>query len=294
MSEKVILDTDIGSDIDDAVCLAFLLAQPECDLIGITTVTGQAGARAQMCSALCHVAGRDDIPIFPGLEKPLLVEQRQPHAPQAGVLDRWPHRSDFPTREAIPFLISTIRANPGEITLLAIGPMTNIGLLFALDPEVPSLLKRLVLMNGHFQMSSGCWGPVEWNSGGDPHATAIVYNGKAPIHRSIGIDVTSRVSMSAADVKARFTSKLLCPVLDFAGVWFEHVDRITFHDPLAAATIFDDRICTFAHGDVNVELISQPLAGFTHWRGSEHGGPHEVAVDVDTDRFFEHYFSVFE
>ena len=63
---KILLDTDIGTDVDDAVALAYLLAQPECELLGITTVTGQAVERAKLCSVLCHAAGRPDIPIYPG------------------------------------------------------------------------------------------------------------------------------------------------------------------------------------------------------------------------------------
>src|ERR1019366_6800400 len=139
--------------------------------------------------------------------------------------------------EAIDFLRRTIRENPGEVTLLAIGPMTNVGLLFAVDPGIARLLKRLVLMNGHFSMQNGTTAeccPVEWNSGGDPHATAIVYAADVPVHRSVGIEITAGVRMNAAEVKARFAAQALQPVLDFAGVWFEHTDRITFHDPLAA------------------------------------------------------------
>ena len=86
-AEKLILDTDIGSDIDDAVCLAYLLAQPRCDLLGITTVTGEADKRAMMASALCKAAGKS-IPIYPGCEQPLLVAQGQPQAPQAAALAR--------------------------------------------------------------------------------------------------------------------------------------------------------------------------------------------------------------
>src|SRR5512139_338244 len=110
MSMKVILDTDIGSDIDDAVALAYLLAQPGCELLGITTVSGEPVKRAQMASALCRVAGQD-IPIFPGRAEPLLGPQQQPRAPQAVALERWPHRSDFASGEAIPFLRQTIRAH---------------------------------------------------------------------------------------------------------------------------------------------------------------------------------------
>src|SRR5579884_78410 len=120
---KVLLDTDIGSDIDDAVCLAYLLAQPACELVGITTVSGEPVARARMASALCRLADRE-VPIVPGTERPLLVPPLQPRAQQAEALASWPHQADFPAGEAVTFMRDLIRANPGEVTLLAIGPMT--------------------------------------------------------------------------------------------------------------------------------------------------------------------------
>ena len=75
--EKVILDTDIGSDIDDSVALAYLLMQEKCDLLGVTTVSGQPEKRAMMVSALLKVAGREDIPVFPGAPIPMLTDVKQ-------------------------------------------------------------------------------------------------------------------------------------------------------------------------------------------------------------------------
>ena len=75
MATKVILDTDIGSDIDDAICLAYLLAQPRCELLGITTVTGEPNQRAQIASAICKAAGKK-VPIYPGVDTPLLISQK--------------------------------------------------------------------------------------------------------------------------------------------------------------------------------------------------------------------------
>lgn len=286
---KLLLDTDIGSDIDDAVCLAYLLAQPACDLLGITTVTGESRKRAMLASALCRVAEKD-IPIYPGTEQPLLIPLKQTHAPQADALDRWSHQTDFPQGEAVDFLRRTIRQHPGEITLLAIGPLTNIGLLFAVDPEIPFLLKQLVIMCGVFTNHLAGVGGVEWNAIGDPHATAIVYQASAPIHRSIGLDVTCRVKMDAQQVRERFTSPLLQPVLDWAEIWFQRLDTITFHDPLAAATLFDEGICGFERGTVSVELLSDRVQGMTHWRPDEGDARHEVALTVTPERFFNHYF----
>lgn len=287
--QKILLDTDIGSDIDDAVCLAYLLAQPDCELLGITTVTGEANRRAEMASVLCQVAGRV-VPIFPGAEKPLLVPQMQPLAQQAAALPKWPHRA-FPKAsafEAIEFLRSTIRANPGEINLLTIGPLTNAGLLFATDPELASLLKSLTMMAGRFLSTEG----REWNAMGDPHATAIVYRAQVPIHRSIGLDVTQKVWMEAADVRRRFQAELLRPVLDFAEVWFQQVNGITFHDPLAAVTLFDPQVCAFQRGTVEVDLASGETAGKTLWLPGSAESRHEVAVEVAPERFFSHYFSI--
>jgi purine nucleosidase len=294
MAHKIILDTDIGSDIDDAVCLAYLLAQPECHLLGITTVSGEPEKRAMLASAQCRVAGRE-VPIYPGAADPLIIPQKQTQAHQAVALQNWSHATDFPKGEAVEFLRHTIRAHPGEITLLTIGPLTNIALLFSVDPEIPALLRGLVMMCGVFtEHLPNHSGKLEWNALLDPHATAIVYRARPPIHRSIGLDVTTQVKMPAAEVRARFQTKLLRPVLDFAEVWFEQRDAITFHDPLAAATIFDGDICRFEVGDVTVELNASGALGQTIWHPESTQIQHEVALGVNSDRFFQHYFSLFD
>ena len=292
MAIKLLLDTDIGGDIDDAVCLAYLLAQPECELLGITTVSGEAEKRAMLASVLCKVAGKH-IPIFPGAEVPLLTSQKQPDATQAIALKKWDHEKTFPRGEAVDFLRQTIRAHPGEVVLLTIGPLTNIALLFAVDPEIPLLLKGLVMMCGIFTNRAAGWGPREWNALLDPHATAMVYQAPVKSHRSIGLDVTTQVTMASAQVKEKFVHPLLRPVLDMAEVWFEETDVITFHDPLAATTIFDGDICGFSKGVVEVELTSERLQGVTYWSSLVADSKHEVALRVDTGRFFQHYFGVF-
>jgi purine nucleosidase len=288
MPTKILLDTDIGSDIDDAVCLAYLLANPACDLLGITTVTGDTVQRASLASVLCKIAGRQ-IPIHPGARDPLLIEQRQSTVPQAAALERWDHETDFSPGTAVEFLRSTIRAHPGEITLFGIAPMTNLAALFAADQEIPRLLKSLVLMCGVFKKREP---EREWNALVDPTATAIVYRAAPPIHRSIGLDVTDLVKMPAEEVRKRFQAPLLRPVLDFAEVWFQHVEAITFHDPLAATTIFDETICGFEKGEVEIELKSDRLAGATLW-SPKPDGRHEIAGTVDPQHFFNHYFSFF-
>ena len=286
----VLFDTDIGSDIDDAVALAYLLRQPRCELVGVTTVSGQARERAMLADAVCRAAGRPDIPIHSGAETPFLVPQRQETALQAEVLDRFPHRDDFPPNTAVEFMRQTIRSRPGEIVLVAVGPMTNLGLLFATDPEVASMLRGLVLMCGRFV--SGGPGAAEHNASCDPHATAIVYRAAVRPHVSHGLDVTCRCVLDAATCREKLRGGPLEVVRAMAEVWFRSAETMTFHDPLAAACVFEPQLCTYEDGKVEVELAGRLTTGLTRWNPASEEKPHRVATGVDPERFFAHYFSV--
>lgn len=289
--EKIFLDTDIGTDIDDALCLAYLLKKPECDLVGITTVTGEPEKRAMLASVLCKIAGKD-IPIYPGFGTPIKVKQQQPVAQQAKFLENWDHNRHFPKGEALEFMRKTIYENPGEITLLTIGPLTNIGQLFKLDPEVPGLLKGLVMMNGYFFGNIKDAPECEWNASGDPHASRIVYNARIKKHRAIGLDVTSRVTCTSGELKSRFQADILEPVHEFAQAWYEYSNLVTFHDPLAAVSIFRKDICNFRKGVVTVETKPDASPGKTTFSESVDSGRNEVAYAVKPELFFEEYLEV--
>ena len=99
--------------------------------------------------------------------------------------------------------------------------------------------------------------------------------------------------MPADEVRRRFQHPRLLPVLDFAEIWFQEQDKITFHDPLAATTIFAPGICTFQRGWVEIELADQEALGMTRWT-PDPGGPHEAALGVNPEAFFKHYFSFFD
>ncbi len=285
---KVLLDTDIGSDIDDALALSYLLSEPRCELMGITTVTGEPHKRALMAHLLCSMAGKE-VPIYPGASLPMFGKQHQPVAPHAEVLKNYNLSRTFPEGEAIRFMQKTIRENPGEIVLLGIAPLTNIGLLFSIDPEIPRLLKGLVLMCGvfHYELPELIDHKYEWNAIGDPFATSLVYNTKVGMHRSIGLDVTYRVTMGRNEALCQFNSRLLEPVQAFS----EHhaYPHITFHDPLAAMSIFHDDILSYQKGSVHLEYGDEHYEGMTRWTAGE--GIHEVAHEVDREVFFERYFS---
>ena len=110
--KKVLLDFDIGTEIDDAIALAYLLANPECELVGITTSCGESIKRAEMASVLCRAAGKK-VPIHAGCERPLLIPQMETTAPQAAILPHYEHDTGFAPNTAIPFMQKVIRENPG-------------------------------------------------------------------------------------------------------------------------------------------------------------------------------------
>jgi purine nucleosidase len=284
----VLLDTDIGSDIDDAVALAYLLQQPRCDLVGITTVTGDTAKRAALAAFLCDAAGKPDIPIHRGAENVLLYGPGQPDVPQyAAIADR---RSamHWPAGTAVRFMLDVVRSRPGEVTLLSIGPLTNVALLFALDPEVPGLLGSFVSMAGSF---SGAYPKSrDWNSVCDPLATAVAFRAGAgaPRRRHVGLDVTMPCRLGAGEVRQRFRGPVLEAVLDVAGAWFAERDHIIFHDPLAALSVFEPEVCSYTRGRVAVDD-----RGYTYFT-ADPLGPEEVAVSVEPERFFAAYFSVFQ
>jgi purine nucleosidase len=291
----VILDTDIGSDIDDAVALAYLLRQPRCELVGVTTVTGEPDKRAMLTSAICRAAGRPDVPIHVGTEEPLLILPRQKAVQQAEALtEEWPHREYSKRNTAIEFLRNTIRARPGEITLLAIGPLTNVALLFAIDPEIPMLLKQLVLMGGRYTTRGHDGALLEWNILCDPHAAARVFATPLPRLVAVGLDVTLQCRMDADECRRRFTAigGPLAPTAAMAEVWFRHTEAITFHDPLAAALIFQPDLCLTEDVHIKVELNNPHLLGLTYPRHDLEARPHEIAVTVDPAAFFAHYYAV--
>ncbi|MFN4227727.1 MAG: nucleoside hydrolase [Candidatus Ratteibacteria bacterium] len=288
MKEKVILDTDIGSDIDDAICLSYLLSNPDCELLGVTTVTGEVEKRSMMVSYICEKFGKN-IPIFPGLEQPLIGQQKQKLCPQFEYLERISYKKEFNKNEWLNFLIETIKNNPGEINLITIGPLTNIGILFKFYPEITKFLKCIYIMGGFFFGDK----KVEWNISCDPYAAYIVFESNVENIYICGLDVTTKVVMKKEDVIENFSKyKLLKEVLNFAEIWFRGRDIITFHDPLAASILFKKDICEFKKGKASVEIENKENLGITNFVEDEKGN-FNVAYKVSPESFFSHFFSQF-
>ena len=292
--EKVIFDTDIGADIDDQAALLYLAKEPRCELLGVTTVGGASHVRAALASAILTNAGRRDVKVYPGVSQPL-VDRRDSEDGTAHLrrIKKWPHGHYRPGNVAVDYLRKTIRENPGEITLVAVGHFTNLAALFAVDPECAGYLKRVVAMGGNF---SG--GKPEWNALRDAYATEMLV-GRNRLHRVndltfFGNDVTRQTRMEEAEARAFFDSKPAFKILSaLSGDWLGTRHNATLHDPLAAVALFHPEVCTYGYAEVEVTPTG-PEAGKTNVKGEVAAEPDakrriRVATGVDRDLFYRIY-----
>jgi purine nucleosidase len=282
----VLIDTDIGSDLDDALALAYLLANDACNIVGITTTTGQPDLRAKLASVLCVHAGRN-VRIHAGESVPLNGgPQGQPDVPQAIALDRWPS-TDPHGSDGAQFLVDTITAAPGRIALLCLAPLTTVARAMQLDPELTTKLAGLVIMGGNFSNRPGR-PRIEWNFAVDPDAAAHVYaTARCPI-RTISLDVTHDVALNKNELQQLATcAELLRPALDMGQAHFDRYPEVFLHDPLAAATIFHPDMCTYDTGTVTITRNGDE-AGRSEIAPNR-AGKHAVSRTVHASRFLDYY-----
>ncbi|MGF6355067.1 purine nucleosidase [Paenibacillus sp. 4624] len=284
--EKVLLDTDIGGDIDDAICLAYLLKEPQCNLVGITTVCGEPEKRAAIASAICKTVRRN-IPIIAGSDTTLQPVPVYPTPDGATALSNWEHHI-YEKSDAPAFMYEMIRSNPHEIILLGIGNMTNIATLFNTYPDAPSLLKGLYVMNGYFGHEELPEAYYNWNSWADPLASQIVFASNIAAHRAITLEITDRLTIEASRAGELFlaNSELMKAVFDFGNSWLKSSNKLTLHDPLAAVSIFYPEVCQFEKGFVHVETQKETLMGGTSFRAAPNGNV-EISREVDRERFYQ-------
>ena len=181
---KIILDTDIGDDADDALALCLALKSPELEVLGITTVFRNTTARAKIAVALLNMMGKNHIPVYAGIGKPL-VAQVNTKEPPIQLLENMKGLSYSDDMGAVEYLYHTLKYAEESVTLVAIGPLTNIAVLLLMYPEIISRVHEIVLMGGAFYMHY-----TEWNIFCDPEAAEIVFSSGIPI-RAIGLDVTT-------------------------------------------------------------------------------------------------------
>ena len=174
-----ILDVDTG--IDDALALLYACAAPQATILGVSTVAGNVDlARAtRNTRAVLALAGRSDIPVWPGCMRPIMREPEDASAIHGGsglghaVLPDPPPAAQ--SGNAIDEIVAAAKAHAGEIVLVATGPLTNVAVALMREPELPKLLKRLVLMGGAFKEGGNTTPAAEFNIWHDPEAARIVF-----------------------------------------------------------------------------------------------------------------------
>ena len=295
--EKLIFDTDIGGDPDDALALAYLLSRPDCELLGVTIEAwgGNGPRQAEIASAICRDFGVE-VPIAVGAGAGNLSGRRAAAVPKKPpryweIVEGRDHATFSRQGDAVDFLRRTIRENPGEVTLLATGHLTNLGALFASDPEIPGLLKRLVVMGGDMQ------GGVEWNASYDPVATALVFmNGnttRPPETLIVGVDVTGVLRLSPEEGRQLMAGvPALALVAEAAECWYCEGHDLFFHDPMAAAAVFSPDLFSWKDAVVRVDFAHD---GRTTCEAapSDDCGTLQVATAVDAEAFLGEFSARF-
>lgn len=287
---KLLLDTDIGSDIDDCFALAYLLCRSDVELLGITTSTGLPHLRAQLAHKVCATAGVS-VPIHVGAEQPMSGDLRQPTLTnaQTAVAESC-ERTYSPENTAVDFLRRTIEEHPHEITLVAIGPLTNVGLLFREYPHIPSLLKGLVIMGGRYvedpSFDTARWGVTEWNILCDSAAAETVFAAAPENTLVIGVEQTCQLCIPPAPFKeALWRIPRLRAVSDSVNTIAKHVH---FHDVMALYALLEPEAVTRVRGEVTLDLSRCQTQNATRFTPDPAGRFH-VVTNLDTNAFFDHY-----
>ena len=276
MAERILLDTDIGTDIDDAYALSLCLRSPELELVGVTTAHGDTALRARLALRLLHECGRDDIPVAVG---------RPTGAPE-GHVNQGPWAAEFTTvtpvdTPAAEFIVEQVNAAPGELTLVPIGPLTNIADALALDPDLPGKVKRIVIMGGCVGLTDGPCAEIrpEYNIVTDIPAAQALFACGIPF-LMVPLDATLLVHLEQ-EHRARLaahTGQPAAAMTELLSLWPSRRHSPVLHDPLAVAMLFEPSLCTVSRMQLAVDD-----AGLT--RPHEPGAPVDVALWPDARRF---------
>ncbi|MBT5060012.1 MAG: nucleoside hydrolase [Gemmatimonadetes bacterium] len=280
----IILDTDIGGDIDDALCLALALNSPEISLRAVTTVNTDPPLRARLAARMTHTFGQPEIPVAPGCKA--MFDGAPTYCKDINHAVVLTLDDPIPTGDGVDLLIETARRHAGRIVIVGIGPWTNIATAFERAPDLRGCVARLVLMGGQLDPP----GP-ESNIRCDPVAAAYVLNLPVP-KLLVPLDVTSRQIYAAADhgdlLRRGLPETNL--VRDFLRAF--QLGRCqgdpsrapVLHDPLALALAFDDSLIT-SRQDLRIDIEHRDGEAVTI---AVDGDPNaDVVRAVDEERFAE-------
>jgi purine nucleosidase len=287
---RVLLDTDlamgadVGADIDDGFALALALADSAIEVELVTTVGGNSdvATSTRLTRALLERLDRADVPVVQG----------------AGL--------DAPTRDAALAIVEKVMAEPGELTVVAIGPLTNVALALSLEPGLAAAVGEIVAMGGvYLKQTNNSAMPGEYNFWCDPVAASAVLASGAPL-RLVGLDVTEQVRLSKSDTSAMAASgtRFAPYAAACANAWIDFPgrsgsdgparDSCALHDPLAVAVVSRPSLVTWRPAHVAVETSSPLTRGVAIADLLTSQSPPEpncrIGVAVDAPGFLAYFF----
>ncbi len=320
---RVILDTDPsagvpGADVDDVLAIAFACGSPELRLDGLTVVHGNVELDEAVASALAalEALGRPEVPVYAGAARALVRERaeitaflraRRDDPLVRELLREVPrpaaHLTPRPGRAA-EFIVETVMASPGEVTLVPIGPLTNVATALLLEPRVAAALRAIVFMGGNLHCRHPETSAVEFNVANDPEALHVLLRSGARL-TMIGLDVTTRTHLTPAQLQhataadtpaARLVRTITEPWIRLVQTR-RQIPGCWLHDPLAVAVAIDPSLVCTERLELGVELRGEATYGQTLGRppaaGSGirplRGGPVDVAIEVDEARFMHRF-----
>ena len=276
--QKIIIDTDIGDDVDDAFAVALALRSPELRILGISTAFGDTETRAKLLDRFLGEVGRQDIPVVAGTPTTVSGNFTQRRYAEGGNFAKASHPS------ATDFILEQIRHNPGEITLIAIGPLTNVGALIDKDPQTFRKLKQVVLMGGSIARRYGDMGyapprgpEAEWNIKNDIPSAQKLFASGVPIF-VMPLDSTQ---LKLDEVKRAILFQTGTPITDALTILYHQWGQQTptLYDVMTVAYILDPKLCpvTTMHITVDAEGFTRPGQGAPNAK---------VCLDSNPETFF--------
>ena len=305
MPRKIIIDTDPG--VDDTMAIFFALCSPELEIVGLTTIFGNVHTQLATKNALrlLEIAGRTDIPVAPGADDALTQPYEGPVPTVHGADGQGdiflPDPAGAPLDiTAAQFIVEQLRAHPGEITLVPVGPLTNIALALRLEPRITEWVDEVVLMGGNALVPGNASPAGEANIRNDPEAADVVFGADWQV-TMVGLDVTLRVHMTPEHIAEYAThgnpmSDHITRVLPHYRNYFESnydAEGIFVHDSSAIAYLIDPELFKVRHWPICVG--TQGLGRGKTWPATgghvlsawENRRAVNVCVGVDGERLVE-------
>jgi purine nucleosidase len=302
--KPIILDVDTG--IDDALAIAYAARSPELELVGLTTCFGNVSVEEATRNTLymLEVFGREEVPVHAGASLPFRRSVGRGHAKEVhgedglgNALGSSLPRSRAAGTNAARFLIDQAKARPGELTVIAVGPLTNLALAIQEDAEFVRLVKRVVIMGGAVTVPGNVTPHAEANIYSDPEAADYVFRSGVPI-TLVGLDVTMKTLLPRSRLRewreqGSKEAMFLADATDFYIDFYENhnpgIGGCALHDPLAVGIVIDPQFCRTEARYVQIDTEEETSGKTRSVPGREPNV--DVCLAVEADRFLDHFMS---